>query len=190
MFYRHYSGKDGSSLDTIDLCVVDTAALPKGVFVRDMDLIRTFRSYHQDLQKFEDLRMTRSRELTGSYYFGEYLSQGALKIENKCQIVSAEAIVNHGLFNIRPEFSQPLPPERMPWADKVIFLREVFYVKESPGITEIGIRAALDIAELFGETWRLPLAANLIALVPFRDNEHAVLQAFNSAHFLSMSQSI
>lgn len=24
VFYRHYSSKDGSSLDTIDLCVVDT----------------------------------------------------------------------------------------------------------------------------------------------------------------------
>lgn len=190
VFYRHYSSKDGSSLDTIDLCVVDTAAFPKSVFIRDIDLIRTFSSFSQDLRNFEDLRMKRHRGLTGSYYFGEYLSQGALKIEDKCRIISAQAIVDHGLFNIRPEFSQPLSPERTPWADKVISLREVFYVKESSGITEIGIRAALDIAELFGETWRLPLAANLIALVPFRDNDHAVLQAFDGAPFLSMSQPI
>ncbi|KAL9124114.1 MAG: hypothetical protein Q9217_006523 [Psora testacea] len=180
VFYRHYSSKDRSSLDRIDLCVVDTATSPKGVFVRDMNLIHIFHSFHQNLRKFEDLRMKRYRGLTGSYYFGEYLSQGALKIEDKCQIVSAQAIVDHGLFDIRPEFSDPLPPKGTPWADKVISLREVFYVKESPGITETGIRAALDIAELFGEIWRLPLAANLIVLVPFRANDHTVLQALNA----------
>ncbi|KAF2808307.1 uncharacterized protein BDZ99DRAFT_51643 [Mytilinidion resinicola] len=186
MFYRHYSSKDGSSIAAIYLCMVDTAAFLKGVFVRDMDLIRIFRSFDLDLRNFKGLRTKRHRELKGSYYFGEYLSQGALKIEDKCEIVSAQAVIDHGLFKIRPEFSEPLSPKDTPWADKVIALREVLYVKESPSITETGIRAALDIAQLFGGTWRLLLAANLIALLPFRSNDHAILQAFNAASFTGM----
>lgn len=190
MFYRHYSSKDGSSMATIHLCVVDTTAFPKGVFIRDMDLIRIFRSFDRDLRNFEGLRTKRHGELTGSYYFGEYFSQGALRIENKCQIVSAQAIINHGLFEIRPEFSEQLPPEDTPWANKVIALREAFYLTESPSITEVGIRAALAIAELFGGRWRLPLAASLVALLPSRSNNRAILQAFVDASFTGMLKPI
>lgn len=40
--------------------------------------------------------------VAGSFYFGEYLSQGALDIEDKCQLVSAEAIINQGLIKLQP----------------------------------------------------------------------------------------
>lgn len=190
MFYRHYSSKDASPMATIHLCVVDTAAFPKGVFVRDLDLIRFFRSLNHDLPAFEVLRKKRHRALTGSYYFGEYLSQGALKIEDKCKIVPAQALIDNGLFEIRPEFSEPLPPEDTPWANQVIALREAFSLEESPSITAVGIRAALAIAKLFGGNWRLPLAASLTALLPSQSNDHAILQAFNDADFTRMLKRI
>jgi len=153
-------------MDTIYLYVVDTAAFLKGVFVRAMDLVRIFHSSDTDLRNFEGLRTKKHRELTGSYYFGEYLSQGALKIEGSCRIISAQAMIDHGLL---------LPPKGTPWAEKVVSMRDIFYLKESPDITETGICAALDIVELFKRTLRLPLAANLLELVLVANVEQYML---------------
>ena len=105
-----------------------------------------------------------------------------MKIEDKCRVVSAQAIVDRGLFEIRHEFQDASPSEKNHWVQKVIALREV-YLKDSPDITKIGIRAAFDIAELFGGTWRLPIAANFIALLPIGNKSNAILQAFTLAGF-------
>jgi len=45
IFYRHTHPKDGSGLDRIYLCVIDTNSFPEGVFLRDMDLIHAYRSF-------------------------------------------------------------------------------------------------------------------------------------------------
>ena len=80
IFYRHIDSRDGSSLDRIYLCVVDTVSFPKGVFLRDMDLIDAYRSFDTNLLDLEGLRRTKHRHFAGSFYFGEYLSQGLSRI--------------------------------------------------------------------------------------------------------------
>ncbi|KAL5330966.1 hypothetical protein ACEPPN_000493 [Leptodophora sp. 'Broadleaf-Isolate-01'] len=52
------------------------------------------------LEDFKGLRLKKD------WYFGEYLSQGALKIEDKCQIVSAQAMIDRGLYDLRREFEE------------------------------------------------------------------------------------
>ena len=47
-----------------------------------MDLIKVYFALDADLERMQNLRLS-------YYYFGEYLSQSALKIEDKCEIVSA-----------------------------------------------------------------------------------------------------
>lgn len=83
-----------------------------------MDLIRTYSLFDTSLRNLEGLR---TETHVGSYYFGEYLSQGALKIEDKCQIVSAQEIIDQGLFSLHPELGKP------GWANEVVLLCEGFY---------------------------------------------------------------
>ena len=89
MFHLHANARDGSDFEDIQLCIVDTTCLPRGIFVRDLDLIRAYSSHDVDLAETEKLRTLRQG---GRFYFGEYLSQGALKIEGGCDIVSASAL--------------------------------------------------------------------------------------------------
>ena len=86
-FHLRANTRNGSAFDDISLCIIDTTEFPKEVFMRDMDLIQAYLQYSEDLQDFNGLR---SRN---DYYFGEYLSQGALKIKDRCQIVPARAII-------------------------------------------------------------------------------------------------
>lgn len=173
IFHLRANLSDGSVFEQINLCIIDTSTFPDGVFLRDLDLIRFYRSYDEGLRNFEPLRSKKRKGFSGHYYFGEYLSQGALKIEGKCQIVSAQELMDRGLFSIRSEFgdfARWTPQERPPWANDVIELRQRFYTSKSerPGISEEGLQAAHDISRLFDAPWRLVMAANLIALAPPR----------------------
>lgn len=72
-----------------------------------MGLIRAYRSFDSSLWNLEGFRCKKKRNgFSGYYYFGEYLSQGDLKIELKCQIVPARDIILCGLYDIRPEFAK------------------------------------------------------------------------------------
>jgi hypothetical protein len=98
IFHLHANRRDGSAFDDISLCITDTTKFPNGVFLRDMDLIEAYQSFDNALQDFKGLRLKKD------WYFGEYLSQGASKIEGKYQIVSAQAMINKGLYRVRREF--------------------------------------------------------------------------------------
>jgi hypothetical protein len=187
VFSLHANSRDGSTFDNIFLCIVDTTSFPEGVFLRDMDLICAYRSFDADLEDFEGLRSKKHNTHSGSYYFGEYLSQGALKIEDRCQIVSAQAIIDKGLYDLQPKFEEFAKWERRPgppWANPVISFREVFYkTMKRQGIGKEEREAAIKIAQLFGPHWRLPVAANLIALLPRRSEDSDILQAFRAFPF-------
>ena len=62
IFYRHNHSRDRSSLDRIDLCIVDTATFPEGVFLPDMDLIYAYRSFDENLRDLEDLRRKKCKQ--------------------------------------------------------------------------------------------------------------------------------
>lgn len=188
IFHLHANTTHGSDFDNINLCIIDTLRFPAAVFLRDMDLIRAFRLADNDLRNFEGLRSKRSRRFSGSYYFGEYLSQGALKIEGKCQIVSGQDIISQGLYDILPEFEVFAgwePGRNPPWADPVIELRERFYRNktERQGISSEGLQAALNISQLFDSNWRLPIAASFIALAAPHVADEKILLAFRSPSF-------
>ena len=185
VFYRHTHEKDGSSLADIYLYIVDTAGFRKGTFVRDMDLILAYCSFDEKLQDLKCLRTEKRSRFSGSFYFGEYLSQGALKIEDKCQCVSAQVIIDQGLFHLQPEFSKSIVAEKPSWSNEVLRLREPFYhnsAKAQP-VTKEELEAAIKIAQLFGPGWRLPMAANLIGLLPRLSEDPAILLAFTGSSF-------
>jgi len=189
VFYRHTHRTDRSSLASIYLYIIDTAGFRKGTFVRDMDLIRAYRSFDKRLQDLEILRTTKHRDFAGSFYFGEYLSQGALKIEGKCQFISAQAIIDQGLFYLQPEFSKSIVTKEPSWSNEVIRLREAFSRKaaELQPITDDELEVAINIVYRFDPGWRLPIAANLIALLPRRSEDGAILQAFTASPFTGLA---
>jgi hypothetical protein len=74
------------------------------------------------------------------------------------------------------------------WANEVVRLREAFYqnkadrqqmMKEEPP-------AVINIAQLFGPRWRLPIAANLMVLLPRRRGDSAVLHEFRAPPFTGL----
>lgn len=158
-----------------------------------MDLIRAYSSFNDDLRQFELLRSQKKpKEYSGSFYFGEYLSQGALKIKSKCQIVSVQEIIDRGLYDLQPEFKTFAEWERQEnkkplWAKAVIMLREIYYQAELnwQRISTKEREAAMNIAALFDPRWRLPMAANLIAMLPHRVEESDIPQAFRTVSFSS-----
>ncbi|KAF5700186.1 hypothetical protein FMUND_14429 [Fusarium mundagurra] len=188
IFYLHANARDGSTFGNIHLCVVDTSSFPEAVFIRDMDLIRAYRSFDSRLWNFEGLRCNRRNGFAGYYYFGEYLSQGALKIEGKCQIVPARDIILRGLYDVRPEFAKFEnwePQQSPPWADAVIELRESFYLTKTKQqeICKKALNAAFGISRLFESHWRLPIAASFIALAPHRTDNEEILLKVRSREF-------
>ena len=189
IFYRHTRPDDRSSLDRIYLCIIDTLRFPRGTFLRDMDLISAYCLLDTDLKHLERLRKRKHSKFTGSYYFGEYLSQGPLKVENKCRLVSAQAMIDGGLFNLEPKFKESVSAQKPEWANKVIEFREAFYqstLKPQTG-TQERLEAAIKIAQLFGPSWRLPMAANLIGLVPHRSEGREFLQVFTGDSFTGLA---
>ncbi|KAL1967107.1 hypothetical protein VTN77DRAFT_3631 [Rasamsonia byssochlamydoides] len=71
------------------------------------------------------------------------------------------------------------------WANEVVRLREALYQKiaEPQRMRKEELQAAINIAQLFGPPWRLPIAANLIALLPRQSEDSAILQAFRATPF-------
>lgn len=188
IFHLRANTRDRSTFDNIHLCIIDTTCFTDGVLIRDMDLIRAYRSFDSNLKDFEVLRSKKHRVWSGYFYFGEYLSQGALRIEGQCEIVSAHKIIDAGLYDLLPEFrefAQWERQERPPLANPVIQLRESFYARgaEQQGISEAGIQAAIKIGNLFGQRWRMPVAINLATLIPHLSDNADILQSFRSRPF-------
>jgi hypothetical protein len=120
------------------------------------------------------------------YYFGEYLSQGALKIEDKYEIVSAQAMIDQGLYNLRHEFGEFAQWEssrNVPWAKPTVALRKDLYLIKCSETTKENSLIAINIAKLFGPRWQLPVAANLIALLPHLTEDTTIIQELSSNHF-------
>lgn len=99
IYYRHLSPRDRSCLAGIKLYIIDTTQFPRGTFICNLDLIDVFCVSENSLS---DFRSMRNRP---NYYFGEYLSQGSLKIENTCQVIPAYILFEQDrLRRIQPEF--------------------------------------------------------------------------------------
>jgi hypothetical protein len=165
-FYRKAFFAD-HNLKDMRLCVVDTTKLPEGVFLSDMVLIEAFSQYDPDLT--DPKRLSKLKTLRQSqYYFGEYLSQGALYIEECCAIVSMDSIIANGLYDLRGEFKLAAQSFDKMWAKKVLTLRKCYHGSaEQPSLaTSRELNAALRIGNSYGPIWKLPIALAFLALRP------------------------
>ena len=95
-------------------------------------------------------------------------------------------MIDHGLCRLRCEFEEfarwelcPKPPLAYP----VIELREDLLQIGSPEISNEKLLVAVNIAQLFGPDWILPIAANLIALIPGSKEDVAIIQVFRANIF-------
>ncbi|KAF3768710.1 hypothetical protein M406DRAFT_249345 [Cryphonectria parasitica EP155] len=154
----------GCSTSAIKLFVLDTSALPAGVFLRDIDLLEAYHEHSPRLDDLYILRRRRHKNYQGYFYFGEYLSQGCLNIEGRVQVVSLAALLENGLSTLRPEFAD-MSESRRGLANQVIAMREAFLYPPRL-ITENEARAVIRLSELFEPSWRLPMAAYFLALWP------------------------
>lgn len=160
------------------LLVIDTTMLPRGVFLRDLDLIKAFVNLDARLSELWKLRTT-------GYYFGEYLSQGALRVNGKCSIVSIEEMINKGLFDLQPEFTDYVQRRKTTWAAEVNRLRMNFssHDQGSISLTRQARQAAINIALLFKPEFRLPMVANVLGLNSRQSSERSLLDIFQSPRF-------
>lgn len=178
IFYRRAVRRDQLEFRDIRICVVDTREFHHGAFVSDLDLLEAFKRYSPRLARFADLRATQ-------FYFGEYLSQGALKIEGKCSIVSAQGLIDAGLLSLRDEFQASYDSPRLEWAKKVVELRRAL----DPALLEpsLGqqIRTAQEIGNLFDRKFRLPVAIQLTALCPGHLSADVIVASFAGGSYYS-----
>jgi hypothetical protein len=173
--YAHYRAHQfwGNNFAPMSLCIVDTTLLPPSVFMRDMDLLAAFSRHDKSsgydrLPALQALRQKKHAQYSGYYYFGEYLSQGALRIENRCSMVSMADIIDAGLYTLREELQYPMTKKEA-WANRVITLRNIFYDSSRLYLAEdFEVKYALRIGDLYGSTWKLPIALTFLALKPRR----------------------
>ena len=201
IYYRHLSPRDGSCLAEIKLYVIDTIQFPRGTFIRDLDLIDAFCESDESLNDFRSLRNR------PGYYFGEYLSQGSLKIENKCQMIPAEIIFKQNRLRcIQPEFAElhrDARGEKTAWVKEVNRLRDTIWPDTNlPIYSAAEMRSRLEsveeVIQNVASGWRFPIAIYFVALIGSESsieeqetaNDNLFLAYFRSASFHSASSRI
>ncbi|OAL46890.1 hypothetical protein IQ07DRAFT_480865, partial [Pyrenochaeta sp. DS3sAY3a] len=183
IFYLHAGRRDGSDFADISLCIIDTTRFAKGAFFQDLDLMRAYSAFDSGLA---DMLKLRTEKHEGCFYFGEYLSQGALKIEGKCAIVSAAELIQRGLFDLQPVFEEfaQWPKEYAPrWVYPVFRLRNDIGRRIAGTSTSTVVRAVTRIIQLFEPPWRLPMAGNLIASRYCQVEDPSILDFFRGDSF-------
>ena len=176
MFYRHYDSNDGSSLRDIHLLVIDTEKFRAHVFIRDSDLISAFEEF--DVRKENGLKRMADLRTNTKHYFGEYLSQGSLRISGKCRTVSAQTMIDRGLLDLHSVFREAYEGKcQGQWVMPVHNVRDTIKAtpKSSLASPEL-LDKAFEIAFEFGEGWRLPVALHLLALIPHSLELHQVYE--------------
>lgn len=173
--YKRQNPRDGSEWHEIQLCVIDTTKFPSGAFIRDIDLMRSFAGINEKLDNQRQLRegVRRPRD-TGLYYFGEYLSQGALRVKDKCSIVSMDKIFDCGLSLLQPHFNLEVETGPPMLSKEVIRLRKEFNLASSHHwvpVSEPHTQAAFKTGSLFGQVWKLPMMASFLSLRPISDDD-------------------
>ncbi|KAL2830890.1 hypothetical protein BDW59DRAFT_158325 [Aspergillus cavernicola] len=168
IYYRHESNKDGSDLEDIKLYVIDTTKFPRGTFLRDLDLINAFYPFDKNLENIRGMRRG------PTYYFGEYLSQGSLKIQGMHQVVSGASLFDQNrLQRLQPQFKAKGIQGRSqwpPWATEVVRLRKGVWnssnqVRLSSADIWDRLKAVEEIVDHFEPRWRYPLAIYFVALI-------------------------
>jgi hypothetical protein len=164
--YRHR--KDGDDLRHIHLIILDTTLFPAGTFIQDMEIMRAFQGADRRLQKFVEFRES-------EYYFGEYLTQGRLAIQNRCAYTSVQKMIDLGLFSLQPALADKTQWQW--WPKRVLFFREQFESGQCVPTTDGDVETAVEMArQCFGGHWTVPGAIMLLALRPRKKDDAVILQ--------------
>jgi hypothetical protein len=156
--------------------VVDTEKFLPRTFIRDSDLISAFKRF--DAREEKGLKSLAGMRANNDLYFGEYLSQGSLRISGKCSTVSAQTMINKGLLDLHSVFRQACEGnDPREWVKPVQTVRKTIKAaaKNPPAALEL-LDKAFEIALDFGEGWGLPIAVHLLALLPHALDRHAVYE--------------
>lgn len=168
--YRHR--KDGDDLRHIHLIILDTALFPAGTFIQDMEIMRSFQAADPRLQKFVEFRES-------EYYFGEYLTQGRLAIQNRCACTSVQKMIDLGLFSLQPALADKTQWQW--WPKRVLFFREQFESGQCVPTTDGDVETAVEMArQCFGGHWTVPGAIMLLALRPRKKDDAVILQGLKA----------
>ncbi|TLD15538.1 uncharacterized protein PgNI_02530 [Pyricularia grisea] len=160
-YYRHH--KDVLPLEEIKLCIVRTNDFEPGTFLRDAYLFDYYSQHDPPVpgvdprysKSLTDMKNLRDR----FYYFGEYLSQGALNIKEKCSIVSMDKLAKAGLLDLLPELDDETASWE--WAKWVWKQRD-----KGKSFGDGDWEKVKKIASLFEPGFRVPMAAALVSLKP------------------------
>lgn len=163
--HRHYNrSKDGSRLENIHILVIDTEELDNNLFVNDREIIQVLAPHHDakypgDFNTLQTIKDLRNR---GDLYFGEYLTQGSLKIAGHSSQVDFQTLVNLGLFDILPELDFKRS-EKNAWSNAVRALRYPIIWGYSQSLTGQEFDHVTMLARsAFGDRWSLPVALMLL----------------------------
>ncbi|KAL8377636.1 hypothetical protein RB595_008365 [Gaeumannomyces hyphopodioides] len=164
--FAFYKAHRGTPLGDIKLCIVNTQLFPERVFVRDVYLIEEYErhlptpaqcfSRNGDAQTLTSLLALRRQN-----YFGEFLSQGALRIDGGSCVVSVADMVDRGLLRLLPELDTY--DDELQWANWMKYERRKWEgpTRSLPLLAELG-----GLTELFKPSFCLPAAAALLSLQP------------------------
>lgn len=181
IYYRHYHDIPKSSLDDINLYIIDTSLFKRGTFMRDLDLIESFRRFDSEAipGQYWNLESLHSLRTKKGFYFGEYLSQGSLNISNKVQMIPANILFDHNrLLCLQPAFSKlyvsPPRKEDTELANSVMDLRKDIWAATLADPCQLrylgGLAAIKDILDDVATHnsqlgWRFPLGIYFAALI-------------------------
>lgn len=169
--YRRHKDGDRPALSEVRICVVDTRKFPRGAFVKDLDLMKAYVD-NKDIGLYLKLRLGKA-----GYYYGEYLSQGRLDIENRSRHTSIGLLVELGLYDVEPRFQD----KQDILAKRVVELRQPFKLEpriNCPASKSL-VRKAITMAQgALGDELALPFALTLLSLCPRPKNDGAILAGF------------
>ncbi|KAK3309274.1 uncharacterized protein B0T15DRAFT_135944 [Chaetomium strumarium] len=166
-----------ASLSQMRLLILYTRDFPQGTFIKDLKAIEAFYKHNEGLAGIENLRV---RARGGTYYFGEYLSQGHLDVSGSCTQISIQQLVDKGyLYELCPMLCNSDPRE---WANAVVKIREAFADRNTAQATDKkGVRTAIAMAQaFFGSPWTVPVAVMLLSLRPRKPDDKTILDGFSS----------
>ena len=145
-----------TSFKDIKLRLIDTAALPANVFVKDIDLIRETQSRGRKHASTPEQTAVRIR---WSLLLRNRVFDGSLSDDGSCKIISIQDLINVVLFALRPELYD-YREQAAACANKVIKIRQVFYGKSHLLVLDaVKVDVAMRIGDFFGPRWKLPMAA-------------------------------
>ncbi|KAK4176471.1 hypothetical protein QBC36DRAFT_311096 [Triangularia setosa] len=106
---KKYHDNLQDSQDRVKFLLLNTTKLPPGTFIFEVELVKFFAPHdaYQGYRSLKGLLDPRfQKKVKRGYYYGEYLSQGNLRITGACVQTDLQALMDRGLFDLLPDFGE------------------------------------------------------------------------------------